>query len=128
RDIESEVLDDLTRRHRGVIATGGGSVLRAINRERLHERGRVFYLRSLPEDVFRRLRHDRTRPLLQVSDPLKRLRDLFEVRDPLYRNTAHHVIETARPTVGALVQLIMSHLELSSEPDASGTSSATDAS
>lgn len=128
RDIESEVLDDLTRHHRGVIATGGGSVLRAINRERLHERGRVFYLRSLPEDVFRRLRHDRTRPLLQVSDPLKRLRDLFEVRDPLYRGTAHHVIETARPTVGALVQLILSHLELSSEPDASGTSSATDAS
>ena len=45
--------------------------------ERLHERGRVFYLRSLPEDVYRRLRHDRTRPLLQVADPLRKLRELF---------------------------------------------------
>jgi shikimate kinase len=79
----------------------------------------VFYLRSLPEDVYRRLRHDRTRPLLQVSDPLKRLRDLFEARDPLYRETAHHVIETGRPTVGALVHLILSHLELSPETGAS---------
>ena len=113
RDIESDVIDDLSRQHQGVLATGGGSVLRPINRQRLHERGRVFYLRSQPEDVYRRLRHDRTRPLLQVADPLKRLRDLFEARDPLYRETAHHVIETGRPTVGALVHLILSHLELS---------------
>jgi shikimate kinase len=117
RDIESEVLDDLSQHHPGVLATGGGSVLRPLNRERLHARGRVFYLRSLPEDVYRRLRHDRTRPLLQVADPLKRLRDLFEARDPLYRETAHHVIETSRPTVGALVHLILSHLEHSSESD-----------
>jgi shikimate kinase len=60
--------------------------------------------------------------LLQVADPLKRLRDLFDVRDPLYRETAHHVIETGRPTVGALVHLILSHLELSPEP---GTTDAT---
>ena len=116
RDIESEVLDDLSRHHTGVLATGGGSVLRPVNRERLHQRGRVFYLRSRPEDIFRRLRHDRTRPLLQVSDPLARLRDLFALRDPLYRETAHHVIETSRPTVGALVHLILSHLELSPDP------------
>jgi shikimate kinase len=105
-----------------VLATGGGSVLRPINRERLHQRGRVFYLRSSPEDVFRRLRHDRTRPLLQVADPMTRLRDLFAVRDPLYRETAHHIIETSRPTVGALVHLILSHLELSPDTPASGHS------
>jgi len=120
RDIESEVIDDLSRHHQGVLATGGGSVLRPLNRERLHQRGRVFYLRSKPEDIFRRLRHDRTRPLLQVADPMARLRDLFAVRDPLYRETAHHVIETSRPTVGALVQLILSHLELSPDPQPPG--------
>jgi shikimate kinase len=122
RDIESEVLDELSKQHTGVLATGGGSVLRPINRERLHQRGRVFYLRSSPEDVFRRLRHDRTRPLLQVADPMTRLRDLFAVRDPLYRETAHHIIETSRPTVGALVHLILSHLELSPDTPASGHS------
>jgi shikimate kinase len=115
RDLESEVLDDLTQHFQGVLSTGGGSVLRSVNRERLHARGIVFYLRSSPEDVFRRLKHDRTRPLLQVADPMQRLRDLYEVRDGLYRETAHHVIETGRPTVGGLVNKIMALHALTSK-------------
>ncbi|WP_409634892.1 shikimate kinase [Hydrogenophaga sp.] len=112
RDIESEVLDELTRRSGVVLSTGGGSVLRQANREWLHQRGQVVYLRSHPEEIFRRLRHDRVRPLLQVADPLQRLRDLFAARDPLYRETAHFVIETGRPSVATLVNMIAMQLEL----------------
>lgn len=112
RDVETEVLDELTQRQGVVLSTGGGSVLRAINREWLHQRGQVVYLRSHPEEIFRRLRHDRVRPLLQVADPLQRLRDLFAVRDPLYRETAHFVIETGRPSVATLVNMIVMQLEL----------------
>ena len=54
----------------------------------------VFYLRSTPEDLYRRLRHDTQRPLLQVADPLRRLRELYRERDPLYRRTAHFVVES----------------------------------
>jgi shikimate kinase len=78
----------------------------------LHERGQVIYLRSSPEDVFRRVRHDTARPLLQVDDPLSRLRSLFEARDPLYREAAHFVIETGRPSVAMLVNMICMQLEL----------------
>jgi len=95
-----------------VLSTGGGSVLRKANREWLRERGHVVYLRSHPEEIFRRLRHDRVRPLLQVADPLQRLRDLFAARDPLYRETAHFVIETGRPSVSTLVNMIVMQLEL----------------
>jgi len=112
RDVEAQVLDDLTQTHHGVIATGGGAVLRPANRRRLHERGQVVYLRSTPEDVFRRVRHDKARPLLQVDDPLSRLRALFEARDPLYREAAHFVIETGRPSVATLVNMITMQLEL----------------
>lgn len=112
RDIEAEVLDELTRGPQGVLSTGGGSVLRAINRQHLHARGRVVYLKSSPEDLFRRLRHDRNRPLLQVEDPLNRLRDLFAVRDPLYRETAHYTIETGRPSVAMLVNKIVMQIDL----------------
>jgi shikimate kinase len=112
RDLESEVLADLCHNHHGVLSTGGGSVLRPINRERLREHGHVFYLRSSPEEVFRRLRNDQNRPLLQVADPQARLRELLEVRDPLYRETAHYVIETGRPNVAGLVNMIVSQLEL----------------
>jgi shikimate kinase len=115
RDIEEGVLDDLTLRHQGVLSTGGGSVLRAINRERLKERGRVVYLRSTPEEVYRRVRHDLNRPLLQVSDPVQRLRSLYETRDPLYRETAHYVIDTGRPSVAALLNMIIMQLEVAGD-------------
>ena len=125
RDVEQQVLDDLTRTHEGVIATGGGAVLRETNRRHLHDRGQVIYLRSSPEDVFRRVRHDTARPLLQVEDPLQRLRGLFEARDPLYREAAHFVIETGRPSVATLVNMIVMQLELAGHVTAQGGSSAS---
>ena len=107
RDLESEVLDQLTRQHPGVLSTGGGVVLRPLNRQILRERTQVYYLRASPEDIFRRLRHDKARPLLQVSDPLGRLRELLAQRDPLYREVAHHIIESPRPSISGLVQQIL---------------------
>lgn len=112
RDLEESVLDELTQIPRAVISTGGGAVLRRGTRERLRARGKVVYLNSSPEELFRRLRHDVNRPLLQVADPLARLRDLYTVRDPLYRETAHFVIETGRPSVATLVNMIIMQLEL----------------
>lgn len=111
REMEAQVIDELTMQD-GVLSTGGGAVLRTENRERLHTRTKVVYLRSQPEELGRRLRHDSQRPLLQVNDPLQKLRELYAVRDPLYRETAHYVIETGRPSVSALVNLILMQLEL----------------
>jgi shikimate kinase len=91
RDIEEEVIRGLASRGDVVIATGGGAVLRGPNRERLRAGGQVVYLRSSPEDLYRRLRHDTQRPLLQVADPLGRLREMYAERDPLYREAAHFV-------------------------------------
>lgn len=113
RDIEQEVLDGLTQGVTSVISTGGGAVLRPANREHLHGRSHVVYLKSTPEELFKRLRHDVSRPLLQVADPLARMRDLFAVRDPLYRETAHFVLETGRPSVATLVNMVVMQLELS---------------
>jgi shikimate kinase len=107
RDLETEVLDGITRQHPGVLSTGGGVVLRPRNREILRERTQVFYLRSTPEEIYRRLRHDKVRPLLQVADPMARLRDLLSQRDPLYCEVAHHIIESPKPTIAGLVQQIL---------------------
>ena len=114
RDIEESVIDELSQGQDCVLSTGGGAILRPANRQRLHERCQVVYLRSSPEEVFRRLRHDRNRPLLQVADPLQRLKDLYSARDPLYREAAHYVIDTGRPSVATLVNMIVMQLELAS--------------
>lgn len=112
RDIEEEVIDRLTLGPGKVISTGGGAVLRPGNRRNLHARGRSVYLKSTPEELFRRLRHDSNRPLLQVADPLQKLKDLYAERDPLYREVAHFVLETGRPSVSTLVNMIVMQLEL----------------
>jgi shikimate kinase len=112
RDVEESVLDQLSSKQEGVLSTGGGAVLRPANRRLLRERCRVVYLNSSPDELFRRLRHDVNRPLLQVADPLNRLRDLHRLRDPLYRESAHFVIETGKPSVSNLVDMIALQLEL----------------
>jgi len=112
RDIEQRVIGTLAARPGTVLATGGGAVLREANRQALRDASTVVYMRSTPEELFRRLRHDTHRPLLQVRDPLRKLRDLFADRDPLYRKTAHFTIETGRPSISTLVNMILMQLEL----------------
>jgi shikimate kinase len=121
RDVEQSTISDLLNPTAGkptnsgaafVLSTGGGSVLRSVNRLELRQGGQVVYLHSQPDDIIKRLRHDRNRPLLQVGDPLQRLRDLYAVRDPLYRETAHFVVETGRPSVSTLVNMIVMQLDL----------------
>lgn len=118
RDLEESLLDELTRDADGVLSTGGGVVLRPANRQRLRERTHVFYLRSTPETLIHRLKRDTQRPLLQVADPMARLQELFAVRDPLYLETAHTVIETGRPSVQALVRQVVERWQSLSHPGA----------
>jgi len=112
REIEAQVIETLTLDGPRILATGGGAVLRPENRRSLRERGYVVYLKSQPEELLRRVRHDAKRPLLQVADPLQRLRDLFVLRDPLYQEVAHCTVETGRPSVGNLVQTVLAQLDL----------------
>lgn len=116
RDLESQVIARLLERSAAgqemILATGGGAVLREINRDRLKAASTVVYLRSSPEELFRRLRHDTQRPLLQVANPQAKLRELYGQRDPLYRRCAHFVLESSRPSVHGLANMILMQLEL----------------
>jgi len=119
RDIEASVIEDLTSTKNTVLATGGGVVLRQHNRQALHSRCHVVYLHSTADDLYRRLRHDTSRPLLQVNDPQARLRALYTERDPFYREVAHFVVDTGRPSVASLVNMVLMQLELAGLIDSS---------
>lgn len=113
RDLEQSVIAELCQGSASmVLATGGGAVLRPENRAAMRAAGQVIYLRALPDDLARRLARDTTRPLLQGVDPRVRLRELFAVRDPLYRETASFALETARKSVPALVHLASMQLDM----------------
>lgn len=100
---EAQIIDELTLRQPIILGTGGGAVLSASTREALRSRGTVIYLHSTPEISFERVKRNRDRPLLKVNDPLARLRQLYELRHPLYRETAHYVVESYRDRPSAVV-------------------------
>jgi shikimate kinase len=93
RELEAVTLAALIESPQAVVATGGGAVLRAANRELLRSRTRCIYLRAAPDFLWRRLRRDRRRPLLQVPDPEGRLREMSAEREPLYLETAAVVVD-----------------------------------
>ena len=116
RSRESAVLDELTVLGNVVLATGGGAVLAPENRERLHTRGTVVYLRASVKDLLNRTRHDKNRPLLQTADPRASLNGLFETRDPLYREVAHITIDTGSQSLTSLVNRLHHELECREQP------------
>ncbi|MCY3289003.1 shikimate kinase, partial [Acinetobacter pittii] len=106
-------LNELTSRKALVLATGGGAITQAPNREFLKQRGIVVYLYTPVELQLQRTYRDKNRPLLQVENPEQKLRDLLKIRDPLYREVAHYTIETnqgaARDLAQKILQLILSN-------------------
>ena len=114
REVEERVIGEtLAAGLSRVVATGGGSVLRPANRAAMKTYATVVYLHTQPEDLARRLSRDTQRPLLQVADPRQRLRDLYAVRDPIYREVADIVVDTAHKSAAMLVNLISMQLDMS---------------
>lgn len=108
---EKLMIEELTRRSGIVLATGGGAILDPDNRRHLKERGLVIYLNVSIDEQLRRTRRDTNRPLLQTEDRRGRLKQLFEIRDPLYREVADLIIGTDRRQTQGVVQMILCHLE-----------------
>lgn len=117
---EQDMIDELTAMDNIVLATGGGAVLREANRRHLKERGTVFYLSSDLDSLLERTRKDRNRPLLNADEPPEHvLQRLLGERDPLYRETADHVIDTTRNSIRHVIKAIIGHLKADS--NASGS-------
>lgn len=108
---ECAALDDLTAMHGVVLATGGGVVLDADNRDRLAARGFVIYLSASVDQLLKRTARDRGRPLLQTEDPRARLEEIMRVREPLYRQVADLVIDTEGCRVRDVVKKVLKGLE-----------------
>lgn len=107
---EAQVIADLAASGGSVVATGGGAVLRPENREHLKSSGFVVYLNVPPQLLYERIRHDRSRPLLQVEDPLGKLTELHGQRDPLYREVADMVIDSSRLNAQTVALLLIKEL------------------
>lgn len=108
---ERQVIEDLTEQDGVVLATGGGAVMFAENRQRLAARGFVIYLHCSAEQQHMRTARDRNRPLLDTQDPLAKLKDLMAEREPVYRQVADMVVSTERRGTVSVVKEIVRRLE-----------------
>ena len=107
---EATILAELAEGSGRVVATGGGAVLAARNREVMRRSGTVVYLRARLESLWERTRHDSSRPLLSTPDPRATLARLLEEREPLYREAAHLVVDTASQSAATMVTRVVAAL------------------
>lgn len=107
RKREAQVIADLSQQSNQVVATGGGVVLSPENRSNMRASGFVVYLNVPPHTLWERTRRDRNRPLLQVADPLLRLKELYAQRDPFYREVANLVVDGSRINALGVLQLLV---------------------
>lgn len=111
RKREKKIIEELTKRKNMVLATGGGAVLAPESRKYLHSRGTVIYLMATIGQQVERTKHDQRRPLIQnVTDIRGKLTELMEIRDPLYREIADHIVMTNRRSPKSVSSEIVKHL------------------
>ena len=92
RAMESDCLAEVMEQQGVVVASGGGAVLAAENRRRIQRADRVIYLQVEVDELIRRLQSGARRPPLTSLSFEQEVRQLVEVRDPLYREVADVVL------------------------------------
>ena len=111
RQRETAAIRELTGRDNMVLATGGGAVLDGHNRTMLQQNGIVIYLKANAHDLWQRTRHDRNRPLLQTDNPYARLVELFQQRDPLYRQVSDIIVQSGKQSAHALMLRLVDEID-----------------
>ena len=110
RDREEQVIEELTRMHGIVLATGGGAVLREANRQHLHDRGIVIHLDMNIDRLVERTAKDKKRPLLQSADPKTVFQRLQQERGPLYEAVRHYCFAPPRGSARHVAERIVRRL------------------
>lgn len=126
RSREHELLNELTQRREIVLATGGGAVLNPVTRQFLSQRGLVVYLPADVDLQLKRLAKDRQRPLLRHPDRAQRLREMAQLRNPLYESIADVTVPAADIRVESMarqvLQAILDHHQHSHTTNSNETS------
>ena len=115
REREQAVIRQLTGLSGVVMATGGGSIIRAENREALKSSGFVVYLQCSIDKILYRTRHDTQRPLLRTENPRQRLQTLLTQREPFYLECADFKIDSGALPGKTVVKTILQQYQAALE-------------
>ena len=118
RRLESEVVAEIARLERHIIGTGGGVILSSANVDALRQHGKLIYLAAPVEVLWERITQDAhrlaTRPTIDPKTGLQSFQQALAQREPLYRQVADCVIETAEQSVDGIVETVIARFNLCS--------------
>lgn len=110
RELERDAVKKVSEFNDHVIVTGGGVVINKVNIEYLRKNGVIVYLRATPEMLYQRVKDQTHRPLLQVENPLMKIKELLDIREPFYAN--HDImIDTTELGIDQVVDKILLETE-----------------
>lgn len=109
RKIESEIIEEVAKRNKVVIATGGGAVIKPDNRENLKRNGLMICLKASPEIIYSRTKNYNNRPLLKTDDPYRKIQDLLSEREQYY-SQADFTVDTTDLGSSTVVEIILKEL------------------
>ena len=112
RELEIEAVRETARERGKVIVCGGGVVLNAINIDRLRENSIIVNLVASPEIILKRTSNNEgSRPLLNVDDPARRIKELMKFRKPFYERSADITIDTSKLDINTTANQIIDRLK-----------------
>lgn len=107
RELEKEVLYNLSRQSNCIISCGGGAIVHSENIEALKENGTIIFLSASFETIANRIKEERTRPLF---NDIEKARELYTQRQSFYEKYADIVIETDNFSPGEIAESIVKML------------------
>jgi shikimate kinase len=109
RKLEKKAVREVSKLENTIIVTGGGVVLDKENMENLRKKGIVIHLYADPKTIYERIKHESHRPLLQVEDPIRKIKELLEYRARFYADN-DIVIDTSNLSVDEVAEKILEKL------------------
>ena len=100
---------------RCVVACGGGLVVQPGMAETLRSKGVVICLHASLETILRRTQGNKNRPLLDVEDPMERIRTLYAVREPIYNKAGTVILTDGRPMLDIVQHVLRAYRREASE-------------
>ena len=106
RELERDLVSELTNREKTVIGCGGGALADLVNAEKLRETSTLVYLTASVDEILERTGKENHRPLLEVNDPRKKVLELLERRIQVYERYAEVTVDTTGLTPTQVVDEI----------------------
>lgn len=106
RKVEKKVVEELSKKDGLVIDAGGGVVLDEDNIKNLKKNGVIVCLTVSPDVIYERTKKYTHRPLLNVSDPKKKIKELLDFRAPYYKK-ADFQIDTSSKSISEVVEEVI---------------------